>query len=396
MIYALSLILVGCLIGTITGLAPGIHVNTVCLIGLSLYPKLGLSATDFGVVMVSVAVTQKFIDFIPSIFIGVPEEETALSILPAHRLVREGNAMEALRLTAYGSLLGVVYSLLFLIPVLYIVPLLYQTLRNTIMYVVMAAVAVLIIREKNKTYALITFALSGCLGVVALNLTILSPTEVLFPLFSGLFGFSTILVSLKDKTAHIPQKEDISVPLGKNILTSSLVGSLCGIGVGLLPSMSPSQVGILAYDVLGSNLRGFLVSVAAINTSDAIYSLVSLYTINNPRSGVAAMLGQIMTIDFPTLLVFVGTAAFSALIATLLYLWLGTIAFRFVQKIDYTKLNIAIVALMLSLIYVMTGLIGVLLAVLATAIGVIPILTGVSRTHVMGLLIVPTMLYFLS
>jgi putative membrane protein len=396
MIYTLSLILVGCLIGTITGLTPGVHVNTVCLLGLSLYSKLGLSAIDFGVVMVSVAVTQKFIDFIPSIFIGVPEEETALSILPAHRLVKEGKSLEAVRLTAYGSLLGIGYSLIFLIPVLYIVPILYQTLRNTIIYVVIAGVAVLILREKNKAEALITFGLSGYLGCISLNLTILSPTEVLFPLFSGLFGFSTILVSLKDRAVKIPQKEDVTIPLNKSILTSSLVGSLCGIVVGLLPAMSPSQVGILAYDVLGSNLRGFLVSVAAINTSDAIYSLVSLYTINNPRSGVAAMLGQIMNVDFPTLLVFIGAAACSALIATLLYLWLGGIAFRIVQKIDYTKLNIGILALILALVYVMTGIVGVFLAVIATSIGVIPILTGVSRTHVMGLLIVPTILYFLS
>ena len=87
MIYVLTLTLVGCLLGTITGLTPGLHVNTVCLIGLSLYPLLGLSVVDFGVIMISMAVTQTFIDFIPAIFIGVPEEGTALSVLPAHRLL---------------------------------------------------------------------------------------------------------------------------------------------------------------------------------------------------------------------------------------------------------------------------------------------------------------------
>lgn len=395
MIYILSLILLGCLLGTITGLTPGLHVNTVCLIGLSLYPTLGLSTIDFGVVMVSTAVTQTFIDFVPAIFIGVPEEGTALSVLPAHRLLIKGRAMEAVGLTAYGCLLGVVYSLLLLVPVIYIVPLVYDTLRGVIMYVVLTAVIVLILREKNKISALTAFLLSGYLGILALDLKVLSATQVFLPLFSGLFGFSNILVSLKDKAVNIPQKEDIKVNLDKNIAFSGLVGSLCGIIVGLLPAMSPSQVGIIAYDLLGSNLRGFLVAVSAINTSDAIYSLVSLYTINNPRSGVAAMLGQVMTLDFNTLLLFIGVTAFTALIATMLYLYLGRITMKFVMSIDYMKLNLSILIFMLLLIYWTTGMVGLFLAILATAIGLIPILTDVSRTHLMGLLIVPTVVYVL-
>lgn len=36
--------------------------------------------------------------------------------------------------------------------------------------------------------------------------------------------------------------------------------------------MSPSQIGILMYSIFGQNLRGFLVSVSAINTSDATFT----------------------------------------------------------------------------------------------------------------------------
>jgi putative membrane protein len=395
MIYLLTLILTGCLLGTITGLTPGLHVNTVCLIGLSLYPSLGLSTTDFGVVMVSMAVSQTFMDFIPAIFIGVPEEETALSILPAHRMVMKGRSMEVVYLTAYGCLLGVVYSIILLIPVMQIVPLVYKTMKGTIIYVVIIAIIVLIIREKKRMFAMIAFLLSGYLGILSLNLKVLSPTEALFPLFSGLFGFSNIIVSLKDKAVSIPQKEDIKVDLDKNMIKSGLVGSLCGIIVGLLPAMSPSQVGIIAYDLLGGNLKNFLVSISAINTSDAIYSLVSLYTIDNPRSGVAAMLGQVMTLDINTLLLFVGVTAFTALIATIVYLNLGRMAMRFVMRINYTKLNLSILIFMMLLIYWITGWIGLLLSMLATAIGLIPILSGVSRTHLMGLLILPTIAYFI-
>ena len=307
----------------------------------------------------------------------------------------KGRAMEVVKLTAYGSLLGLVYSLVLLIPMMYIIPLIYKMMKETIMYVVLISVLILIIREKRRGYALTSFLLSGYLGWIALDLKILSPTQVLFPLFAGLFGLSNILVSLKDKAVNIPQKEDIKVSLNKNIAYSGLLGSLCGIIVGLLPGMSPSQVGIIAYDLLGSNIRGFLVSVSAINTSDAIYSLISLYTINNPRSGVATMLSQVMTLDINTLILFIGIIAFSSVIATTLYLFLGKIAMQFVKRMDYTKLNVGILILMVTLIYWMTGFMGLFLTMIATAIGLIPILTGVSRTHLMGLLIIPTLIYTL-
>lgn len=395
MIYLLALTLIGCLIGTITGLTPGLHLNTVCLIGLSIYPKLGLSEIEFGVVMVSSAVTQSFMDFVPSIFIGVPEEQTALSILPAHRLVMNGNAMEAIRLTAYGCLMGVVYSILLLIPVMLIVPEIHKSMKGTIMYVVLIAVIFLMLREKKKGYALLTFLLSGWLGYITLDLDIMPPSQTLFPLFTGLFGFSNIILSIKEKATSIKQKEDVEVKLDKNTAYSSLIGALCGIIVGLLPAMSPSQVGIIAYDILGSNLKNFLVSVSAINTSDAIYSLVSLHTINNARSGVAAMLGQVMTLDYNTLILYIGVTAFSAMIGFFTYLHLGKTAMGIIARIYYEKLNTSILVLILLLVYWMTGTFGLLLSILATAVGVIPILAGISRTHLMGVLIVPTLTYTL-
>ena len=87
MLDILFLTLGGCCLGLVTGLTPGLHVNTVCLIGLSLYHKLGLNEIQFGVAMVAMAVTHTFLDFIPAIFIGVPEECTALSVLPTHKLL---------------------------------------------------------------------------------------------------------------------------------------------------------------------------------------------------------------------------------------------------------------------------------------------------------------------
>ncbi len=399
MLDYLLLTLIGCLIGVITGLTPGLHVNTVTLIGLSMFPVLGLTPLQFAAIMIAVSITQNFLDFIPAIFVGVPEERTALSILPTHKLLLQGKALEAVKLTAYGSLLGVAFSLLLLVPALFIIPIIYESIRGFVVWVVLIAVLFLILREKTQEkimWSVAVFLLSGYFGLTIFKLKIVSSTQVLFPAFAGLFGLSTIIFSLKEKTTKIPQDRFAPFQFDRKLLFSGFLGSLGGVIVGVLPSMSPSQIGIIMSEIFGGSVRNFLVSLSAINTSDAIYSLVSLYTINNPRSGVATMLGKIITINFSTLMLFTGVIAFSAAIATFLHLKTGKLAIAFVDKINYRLLCMASLVLVLFLIYVFNGIFGILLSMLAMSIGMLPILTGTSRTHAMGILVVPTVFYFLG
>jgi putative membrane protein len=194
----------------------------------------------------------------------------------------------------------------------------------------------------------------------------------------------------------VPQKPYAQVRLDGEVVGGSFLGAIGGMIVGVLPAMSPSQVGILMSEVFGGSLRGFLVSVAAINTSDAVYSLVSLYTINNPRSGVAVMLGRILELDHKLLVLYTGVFCLSALAATIIHIEIGKRAAKWVQKVDYRLLSACVFVFVLALVYFTTGWFGVVVASVATAIGLLPIATGVSRTHLMGVLLVPTILYFLG
>ena len=399
MLEILFLALLGCLLGTITGLTPGLHVNTIAIIGFSLFPTISISPLEFAVVMVSMAITHTFLDFIPAIFLGVPEEATALSVLPTHQLLHQGKALEAIQLTAIGSLLGLGFSLLLVLPALLVIPIAYQFLRPYIVYILLIAVLLLMIREREKRrifFSLIVFLVSGWLGFMMFQQKLLSTTQVLFPVFVGLFGLSNIIYSLKSETQQIPQDEFVRVKIDKKIMSSGFLGSLGGILVGILPAMSPSQVGVLMYEIFGTNIRYFIISISAINTSDAIYSFIALYTINNPRSGVATIVGKILEMDFNALLFMIGTMAFTALFATFLHIKIGRLAMKFVGKINYRLLSIASLLLVLILVYVITGFFGILIAFLATVIGLLPILFGVSRTHCMGVLLLPTILYFLG
>ena len=53
----------GLLLGTITGLTPGLHVNTVCIVGLSIYRRFGANEMEFALAMVCMSVTHTFLDY---------------------------------------------------------------------------------------------------------------------------------------------------------------------------------------------------------------------------------------------------------------------------------------------------------------------------------------------
>ena len=132
-LVAICGMLAGTALGMFTGLVPGIHVNTMALLILVSHPSLssllepmcGDLGLDIAVVplilscvIVSAAVTHSFLDFIPSVFIGVPDEEGCLSVLPGHRLLMAGKGLLAVRLAAGGSLCGAVVALLLSVPLL--------------------------------------------------------------------------------------------------------------------------------------------------------------------------------------------------------------------------------------------------------------------------------------
>src|SRR3990172_10687229 len=161
--------------GTFTGLAPGIHTNTVAagvLAGLAFLTTY-FSPLAFGVFLVSMVILHSFVDFIPSIFLGAPDDsETALSVLPGHRMLLEGRGYEALQLTVIGgigaSLVGLALLPLFGFAILHG----YEKLGIIIPLLILAFSIFFILLEKELKkiiWAVIVFLLSGVLGILALN-----------------------------------------------------------------------------------------------------------------------------------------------------------------------------------------------------------------------------------
>jgi putative membrane protein len=115
--------------GFCTGLVPGLHVNNLAAIVVASSSSV---AAFFGIIgglaggyvpgmmvacfLVSALVSHMFSEAVISTYLGIPSGDT-VSLLPAHRLAKNGLGRHAVRVSAQGSLFGVAIGILLLVPI---------------------------------------------------------------------------------------------------------------------------------------------------------------------------------------------------------------------------------------------------------------------------------------
>jgi putative membrane protein len=356
------------------------------------------------------AISQSFVGFIPSIFLGAPDEDTVLSVLPSHKLLLEGRGMEAVRITGLASLYGVILSTAMLPLAFLLVPITYDSARNVILPLLGFAMIYLILRERKSEkilWALATFLISGYLGWVCLDIKTMSTSQVFLPMFSGLFGLGTLLTGITAGSKSYPQDLKAEVKIcSKGLWRGSLLGTLGGFLVGLLPAMSPSQIGIVFQEILALKekarqsleeiqVRRFLVIIGSLNTADSMFSIFSLYLIGNPRSGVSVIMQDLFgDISIGVLAMLAGAMLVSGLITYKIHIFLGEKFSLIAGRLDFKKLSLFGFVFVVVLVFAVSGPLGLAIAFVSMLVGLVPALTGVSRTHCMGCLLLPTLLVF--
>jgi putative membrane protein len=433
----------GVLTGIVTGLLPGLHVNNIALILLSLSGTI-VTAFSFlfaygiseqfilvliSVYIVSTSISHTFHDAIPSTFLGAPDEDKALSVLPTHSLLLEGKGYEAVALSAMGSYGAILFCFLLIYPIRFVIgePLfLYKSLREIMLFVLIAISIIMIGTEKAKIkdfgkkgitpavlgmlFALFVFLLSGVFGIVTFNMYVDSPiglsSPVLFPALSGLFATPTLLTSLMTKPV-IP-KQTIKDPVldrktKKSSVMSVITGSLGGIFVSIIPGITSATGTVLAMNARGvSSKRQTIVTLSAVNTACAFCVVAVMFIILRARSGATLAVIDLISVSEWTTLLMPANLAY-LLIALLLG---GTLSYFLTLKIGkifakhfvnapYALIVKLTIALIVILVFLFTGLIGIFILLVATLIGLLPIQWGVRRSHCMGILLIPIILYFL-
>jgi len=415
--------LVGCALGVITGLIPGLHVNNVAILLVASSPVLlqhGVSPVYIAVIIIANAVAHTFLDFIPSIFLGAPDADTALAVLPGHRLLLEGRGVEAIRLSALGSAASVIVALTLVLPFSTLFKYIYPVLNRYMGWILLLIAMIMIVTElgdridpwetkiKYKGYAALVFLLSGTLGILSFNrassmhpVIALGEPSVLFPLLSGLFGASMLVVSLITKST-IPKQAKTRFKLSKRkvargIFTGSLAGSLVAWLPGVSPAVATVVTRLAVREVGDDSSREFIVAVSGVNTANAIFGLIALYIIQRPRSGAMVAVKNVMdpnVWDISLIMLLLTVIVGVSILSYFATIFIGDHVSKILFRTNYSKLSAAVLLFIGIMVILFTGLFGGIVFMTAMVIGMLPSYLKVRKTHAMGVLLLPLILYF--
>ncbi len=399
LIELIAFLVIGCLLGTITGLIPGIHINLVSLFLVSFSASF-LTFVDpifFIILITSMAITHTFIDFIPSVFLGCPDTDTELSVLPGHELLKKGQGYEAVILTAYGSLATVIILILISIPSIKLVTGFYSLIKEQIPYILIAVSILLILLEKKKSKSLLVFLLSGILGWSVLNLNTSQNifTEPLLPLLTGLFGASNLILSIKNKT-KIPKQKITKIKLDKKFI-SPIFGSLIASPLSsFLPGLGSGQAAIIGNIISQTDRKGFLILLGATNTLVMGFSFITFYAISRTRTGAVVAINRILgNINLNLLIIILICVFISGIIAFFLTLKIAKIFSEKISFLNYSKISITTLIILVFIILFISKPLGLFILAVSTITGIYSISLGVRRTNMMGCLLLPTILFYL-
>lgn len=444
----------GCAAGFVTGLVPGLHVNnlaasTVAGAGtvLSVFASLGdafgsdmcgLMASCF---LVSALISHCFSEAVPNTYVGIPAGDV-ITVLPAHRLARAGMGWTAVRSSMDGSLAGVLLGLATLVPVSFVLGPsvgLYGSLKAVMGPLILTLSAALVLsdcfsvraslhpflsRVCRASKVLSIFLASGVLGFVVLDTNYFAcdlpgcqdpfvpRSSLLLPLFAGLFGLPTILLSIGQTPAR-----DLGLPLACKLRPAARVGRLAlsvagGVLVGWIPGLTSGSSATLCSSLMrrpsedatsADDSASFIWLCSAISTAGAVMSVGALFTILRSRSGVmdavAAFVSPESAGENVAGLLVPAALLLSMVLATLLSYFAMAAARGRLKSIGRSlcskRLSLCALAFICVLVAALTGLRGAFLLATACALGLLPPLVGVRRIHLMGCLLVPISVMFM-
>jgi putative membrane protein len=238
---------------------------------------------------------------------------------------------------------------------------------------------------------------------------------VLFPLFTGLFGISNLLLSWATNASLPPQSlESRGGDLSRKRKTRAVLGgSLAGAIVGWFPGIGGASATTLAKLLAGDREEGgeeegreVIMAMAGVNASTAVFTMVALFIILRARSGTMVAIQELTATSLqpwepftspPTALVLLLMAATLASLLGFLYAFaLGRLLARHASRVPYRTLVATVTVLLVLLIFLFTGPLGLAVASVATAVGLLPPLLGVRRVHLMGALLLPVIVFLLG
>lgn len=402
---------IGAAIGTFTGLVPGIHVNTAAAILLGAYPFMENALSEYAdpvwvpvlvsCCIMSASAVHSFVDFVPSVFIGAPDPDDILSILPGHRLLMQGYGMVAVRAAAIGSVIGSLSALALCIPLQWIM------LQGAIDYIdyfttgiICLTIVIIVYNSPKKHVTVALFLFSGLFGyIVQMNIIpvsgIIGGGTMLFPLLTGLFGMPPLLDKTGGRVKSRLQKDDCRDPVGSS---PGFLGVVAGVIAGWFPGVtSTAGATLMSAFIKERDPARFISMTASIGTVTSVFSILTLSVSGSGRSGTTVVIKEIIgdslegfcSGPFLLILFSIGIASVFGYVATI---ECGKIMSRISERIPADLLNNVVLVLIVGLVLITVGPFGLPILIFATILGTIPPSLGIGRVCLIGCLMLPVLL----
>lgn len=409
--WALALA-VGVAAGAAAGLVPGFHTNTLAALLVAFAPTAGLWGA---LALLAAAATHGFVSILPSTYVGVPGEESTLSVLPAHRLLLEGQGPQAVRIAADASLASVLAAILLLLPFKWMLAepgRILATLDAAAPWILVGVLLLLIGQEasvrgpRGAAKAILCIAISAALGHVALGLPLTAlvpiPATPLLPLLTGLFGAAGLVHSLASLDRLPLQDPPAPVPRA----TRRKVAGACARAVAAagwtaaVPGLTSAVAASVALaGTQDREPRPALAAMSAVGAAHQVFALGILWVALRARTGTTLGIQALAGVEPWTAgrLPHEFALALVTLLCAAIAGWALTLAADRRLRPAWAHIGSRPLALgslvaLTAVVLLLSGPLGLLVLACSTTVGLLPMALGVRRVHLTGALIVPVLL----
>ncbi|MDD3159402.1 MAG: tripartite tricarboxylate transporter permease [Candidatus ainarchaeum sp.] len=374
-------VLLGIIFGAIAGLIPGLHINNFALI----FQNLPVDFDFLLFFILSLGITQTFLDFIPSIFLGIPANETYESLLPGHRLFIAGQGYKAIILTVFGGVFALIISCLIL-PFFILFIQTYKYSFPLIIPLLLIFTLVILIFKKNTLLNFFVVLFAGYQGLIF-------PDQI-FPLICGYFGLASIIYSLNEKNKFYPQS--YFCDFNFTYIKFSLIGVVGGLIVAIFPAIGSNiAASIIRIFSNAFKTEEYLVILGAINTANFFFSFFVFYYLEKARNGAILVLMDKLIFTENYLFFGLIVLLFSGFVAALLTILIAKIFLTNLKKINIYKLSKLIILFMVILVFLFNGFIGLITLFFSTILGLFTLSKNINRSCLMASLIIPVLFYYI-
>jgi putative tricarboxylic transport membrane protein len=368
----MGLALIGCFLGTIIGVLPGLGPSNGVALLLPLVFATGLQAAPALIMLASVYYGSMYGGAISSILINIPGDEPAvMTTIDGYPMAQQGRAGEALALSGISSFIGsfiATIGVALFSPLLVEMALLFGPAEYFALFTLAFAMLGLV-STANPWKSTLAAAIGLCVAMIGIDsatgaqrftfgsIYLLDGINFLVAVV-GLFAISEVLLFMEHKRSGPPasaKPDRITVPFAtlRQCAGSIMRGTGIGFIAGVLPGAGASLGSFLAYTVekrvsdrgtFGKGDPRGLAAPEAGNNAAAGGALIPMLSLGVPGSGTTAvLLAMLLTLNItPGPLLFQNNPDI---------VW-GLIAALFIANVMLFLMNVPLVGIFVSMLRV--------------------------------------------